>query len=148
MGYRCTWIKSATYEEANYRMPPLIKQRSQWLKGLFLTTLVHFRHPVVLNQKIVILATLSITCLTIIPWVLCPLVRIILPIWIFSFRIELPYYTASPDWFTQLMITTFIAIELMTLFLGFKATNKDQYKHLRHWLLSTIFYWLIWLLAS
>ncbi len=148
MGYRCTWIKSATYEEANYRMLPWIKQRSRWLKGLFLTTLVHFKHPVELSQKIGLLTTLSIGCLAIIPWVLCPLAPVILPIWVFSFGIELPYYAALPDWFTQLLITTFVATELMTLFMGFNATDTDQHKHLRPWLLTTIFYWPITCLAS
>lgn len=32
--------------------------------------------------------------------------------------------------------------------MGFKATDTDQHKHLRPWLLTTIFYWPITCLAS
>ncbi len=148
MGYRCSWINTVTYEEANYRIIPWIKQRSRWLKGLFLTALVHFKHPIELSNKIAILATLSMVCLTIIPWVLCPLAPIILPIWILSFGLDLPFYSAFPEWFTTAIIITFIATEMMTVYLGFKATDTDQHKHLRFWLLTTIFYWPIACFAS
>jgi cellulose synthase/poly-beta-1,6-N-acetylglucosamine synthase-like glycosyltransferase len=148
MGYRCSWINTVTYEEANYRMIPWIKQRSRWLKGLFLTVLVHFKRPAALSNEIGILATLSMVCLTIIPWILSPLAPIILPIWILSFGMELPIYSTFPDWFTWMVIITFIATELMTVYLGFKATDTAQHKHLRLWLLTTIFYWPIACFAS
>ncbi|MBE9476574.1 MAG: glycosyltransferase [Proteobacteria bacterium] len=148
MGYRCAWIKSATYEEANYRTIPWIKQRSRWLKGLFLTTLVHFKRPQELQNKMGIMATLSMTCLTIVPWILCPLAPIILPIWVLSFGVDLPIYTELPVWFTKLIITTFIITELMTIYLGLKAVNTDQHRHLKPWVLTTLLYWPITCLAS
>ncbi len=148
MGYRCSWISTVTYEEANYRIVPWIKQRSRWLKGLFLTALVHFKHPVELSNKIGIFATLSMTCLIIIPWILCPLAPVILPIWVLSFGLELPIYSTFPDWFTRAIVITFIATEMMTVYLGFKATDTDQHKHLRVWLLTTILYWPIACFAS
>lgn len=44
-GYRTEMLASTTYEEANCRPWPWIKQRSRWLKGFMVTYLVHMRQP-------------------------------------------------------------------------------------------------------
>ena len=44
-GYRVRLIDSTTYEEANCRALPWIKQRSRWLKGYLVTWLVMMRQP-------------------------------------------------------------------------------------------------------
>ncbi|UWQ23819.1 glycosyltransferase [Leisingera aquaemixtae] len=44
-GYRTEMLPSATYEEANCRPWPWVKQRSRWLKGFMVTYLVHMRQP-------------------------------------------------------------------------------------------------------
>lgn len=44
-GYRTEMIPTTTYEEANCRPWPWIKQRSRWLKGFMVTYLVHMRDP-------------------------------------------------------------------------------------------------------
>jgi cellulose synthase/poly-beta-1,6-N-acetylglucosamine synthase-like glycosyltransferase len=148
MGYRCAWISTTTYEEANYRMLPWIKQRSRWLKGFFLTAFVHLRSPIKLRQKIGTYAVLTMFCMSVIPWVICPLAPVILPMWMLSFGVDLPIYSELPEWFINTLITTFIATELMSLYLGYKATYTKQHKHLRRWLITTILYWPIASIAS
>ncbi|WP_368041085.1 glycosyltransferase [Leisingera sp. ANG59] len=44
-GYRTEMLPSTTYEEANWRPWPWIRQRSRWLKGFMVTYLVHIRRP-------------------------------------------------------------------------------------------------------
>lgn len=44
-GYETRMLPSTTFEEANCRPWPWIKQRSRWLKGFMLTYMVHMRHP-------------------------------------------------------------------------------------------------------
>jgi cellulose synthase/poly-beta-1,6-N-acetylglucosamine synthase-like glycosyltransferase len=44
-GYRTEMLPSTTYEEANWRPWPWIRQRSRWLKGFMVTYLVHMRQP-------------------------------------------------------------------------------------------------------
>ncbi|MDE4139952.1 MULTISPECIES: glycosyltransferase family 2 protein [Rhodobacterales] len=44
-GYRTEMLASTTYEEANCRPWPWIKQRSRWLKGFMVTYCVHMRSP-------------------------------------------------------------------------------------------------------
>ena len=45
LGYRCTMIASATFEEAPHQLGSWIRQRSRWLKGWMQTYLVHIRRP-------------------------------------------------------------------------------------------------------
>jgi len=47
-GYRTEMIDSVTFEEANARAWPWVKQRSRWIKGYALTWAVHMRNPVAL----------------------------------------------------------------------------------------------------
>ena len=44
-GYRCEMIPSTTWEEANCRVRPWIRQRSRWLKGYAVTWATHMRRP-------------------------------------------------------------------------------------------------------
>ncbi len=148
MGYRCEWINAVTYEEANYRLIPWVKQRSRWLKGLFFTGLVHLKGPIKLQQKIGTFAFMTMISLTVIPWLLCPFVPIILPMWLLSFGYNLPYYSQLPPSFITLLIGQFITTELLSFALGFLATNTSNHKHLRPWIVTTIFYWPITCLAS
>ncbi len=148
MGYRCAWISTTTYEEANYRVLPWIKQRSRWLKGFFLTAFVHLRSPLKLRQKIGTYGVLTMFCMSVIPWVICPMAPIILPMWLLSFGVDLPIYSELPKWFINTLIITFIATELMSLYLGYKATYFKRHMHLRYWLITTILYWPIASIAS
>jgi cellulose synthase/poly-beta-1,6-N-acetylglucosamine synthase-like glycosyltransferase len=45
-GYRTELIETTTYEEANCRAVPWVKQRSRWIKGYLMTYVVHMRAPV------------------------------------------------------------------------------------------------------
>ena len=45
LGKRTAMLESTTYEEANSRLPNWIRQRSRWIKGYFLTIIVHTRSP-------------------------------------------------------------------------------------------------------
>jgi len=148
MGYRCSWISAVTYEEANYRVIPWIKQRSRWLKGFFLTAHVHLKNPVKLQKEIGIRAVTAMFCLMVVPWVVSPFAPIILPMWALSFGLDLPFYSDLPNWFTSILIFAFISTELMSLYLGYRVTSTEQHKHLRVWLLGIIFYWPIACFAS
>lgn len=51
-GYRTEMLPSTTFEEANYRSWPWVKQRSRWLKGFMVTYLVHMRQPLHLRSEL------------------------------------------------------------------------------------------------
>lgn len=45
-GYRTELIGTVTYEEANCRTLPWIRQRSRWIKGYMMTYAIHMRDPI------------------------------------------------------------------------------------------------------
>jgi cellulose synthase/poly-beta-1,6-N-acetylglucosamine synthase-like glycosyltransferase len=45
-------LNTTTYEEANCRPLPWIKQRSRWIKGYMITYLTHMRHPAALLRDL------------------------------------------------------------------------------------------------
>lgn len=45
MGLTCEILPSTTWEEANARALPWVRQRSRWLKGFVMTWLTHMRRP-------------------------------------------------------------------------------------------------------
>lgn len=51
-GYRTEMVNTTTYEEANFRAWPWVKQRSRWLKGFMVTYLVQMRSPMRLLQDL------------------------------------------------------------------------------------------------
>ncbi|WP_120635129.1 glycosyltransferase [Ruegeria sp. EL01] len=51
-GYRTEMVDTTTFEEANFRAWPWVKQRSRWLKGFMVTYLVHMRDPLRLYQDL------------------------------------------------------------------------------------------------
>ena len=51
-GYRTEILATTTYEEANCRAVPWVKQRSRWLKGYMMTYLTHMRRPRLLWQQL------------------------------------------------------------------------------------------------
>lgn len=52
LGYRTVVIPSTTYEEANCQLINWIKQRSRWIKGYFITYIVHMRNPIKLWRQL------------------------------------------------------------------------------------------------
>ncbi|WP_300067382.1 glycosyltransferase [uncultured Ruegeria sp.] len=51
-GYRTEMVDTTTFEEANFRAWPWVKQRSRWLKGFMVTYLVHMRDPLQLYKDL------------------------------------------------------------------------------------------------
>ena len=51
-GFATRMIASTTYEEANCRVLPWIRQRSRWIKGYLMTWLVHMRNPRLLRRQL------------------------------------------------------------------------------------------------
>ncbi len=51
-GYRTELINTTTFEEANCRSFPWVKQRSRWIKGYMMTWITHMRDPRLLWQQL------------------------------------------------------------------------------------------------
>ncbi|MBT9247434.1 glycosyltransferase [Gemmobacter fulvus] len=51
-GFRTELIATTTFEEANCRVLPWVRQRSRWLKGYMMTYAVHMRQPALLLRQL------------------------------------------------------------------------------------------------
>lgn len=140
-GYRCGWASTTTYEEANFRIVPWIKQRSRWLKGFIFTALVHLKNVKSTDQSSGFLPSFVFFILCISPWILIPLVPIILPMWLISFGLDLPFYNQLPARLIALSTSSLVLAEISTMVLGYKATQKPHLRHLRKWLITMPLYW-------
>ena len=82
-GFRTELVDTVTYEEANCRLWPWIKQRSRWLKGFAITYAAHMRSPSALLEdlgpwkffgfQLLFLGTLSQFLLAPVLWTFWPL---------------------------------------------------------------------------
>lgn len=148
LGYRCEMVDSTTYEEANFRLGPWVRQRSRWLKGFMMTWMTHLGRPRALYRDLgpvgfVIFNVLFLGTMT--AFATAP---IVLPLWLLTFGVDLPFYTLLSPLFLGVMIAAFVMTELILLLLGYVATNGADHRHLRSFLPTMIFYWPIGCLAA
>ncbi|MDR0808650.1 MAG: glycosyltransferase [Gemmobacter sp.] len=110
-GYRTELIATTTFEEANCRALPWIKQRSRWLKGYMMTYAVHMRRPRQLLRQlgwwkfagfqVFFLTTLS-------QYVLAP---VLWSFWAVPLGLPHPVIAAVPGWLYTLTFGIFLATE-------------------------------------
>lgn len=148
LGYRCEMVDSTTYEEANFRLRPWVRQRSRWLKGFMMTWMTHLGRPRALYRDLgpvgfVIFNVLFLGTMT--AFATAP---IVLPLWLLTFGVDLPLYTLLSPLFLGVMIAAFVMTELILLLLGYVATKGANHRHLRSFLPTMIFYWPIGCLAA
>jgi cellulose synthase/poly-beta-1,6-N-acetylglucosamine synthase-like glycosyltransferase len=148
LGYRCEMVDSTTYEEANFRLRPWVRQRSRWLKGFMMTWMTHLGRPRALYRDLgpvgfVIFNVLFLGTMT--AFATAP---IVLPLWLLTFGVDLRFYTLLSPLFLGVMIAAFVMTELILLLRGYGATNGADHRHLRSFLPTMIFYWPIGCLAA
>ncbi|WP_246832638.1 glycosyltransferase family 2 protein [Thioclava sp. F28-4] len=147
-GYRTELIPAATYEEANCRALPWVKQRSRWLKGYAMTWAVHMRDPVQLwrdlgtkrfiGVQILILGSLS-------QYVLAP---VLWSFWLALFGVWHPIASALPDPAFALVMATFLLSELIAITTSAWACRGAEHRHLIKWVPTLHFYYPLGALAS
>lgn len=140
-GWRCVLADSTTYEEANFRLVPWIKQRSRWLKGFLVTWLTHMRAPVRLLREVGLAGFLAIQAQligTVTSFLLAP---VVLPLWLLSFGIEPAAYTVVPWPFLIALICGFLLTEIFLACLGAIAGTRRPNGGLGFWVLTMPLYW-------
>ncbi|GLQ34561.1 glycosyl transferase [Amylibacter marinus] len=140
-GLRVECLDSTTYEEANYRFIPWVKQRSRWLKGFFMTWVTHMRRPLQLHRDLGLKGAIGFHILllnTLLTYLAIPFA---LPLWVLSFGVDLPFAPDSLDWFIPLMILLFFLGEPMLFLVGYVATDTAKHKSLRRGLFTMFAYW-------
>ncbi len=132
-GYRTEMIETTTYEEANCRALPWIKQRSRWIKGYMMTYISHMRDPVLLWRQLGPRQFVGFQVLflgSIAQVVLAPLT---LSLW--GLAIGLPHPVAGLlPWTTIVAITIlFVLGEFLSIAIGLVGLGKSGQKISRWW---------------
>jgi cellulose synthase/poly-beta-1,6-N-acetylglucosamine synthase-like glycosyltransferase len=133
-GYHTQLLDTVTYEEANCRVIPWVKQRSRWLKGYAITWAVHMRDPARLWHDLGAWRFAGFQVLflgTLVQFALAPLLW---SFWLFLFGLDHPFLTGLTGTAFAAFMTVFLLAEGITLAVGFIALASRHHRPLRFWL--------------
>ena len=133
-GYRTQLLDTVTYEEANCRPLPWIRQRSRWLKGYAITWAVHMRDPVQLWRDLGAwrFAGFQVQFLgTLVQFALAPLLW---SFWLVFAGLDHPFLSGLPGQAFLVFMAIFLLAEAVTLSVGFVGLRARHHAGLRFWL--------------
>lgn len=140
-GYRCEMVNTTTWEEANNNALPWIRQRSRWLKWVFMTWVTHMRNPAALLDNLGLIRFLNFQ--VVLPSGLSAFlaVPVFWALWLAHFAIPAIPVNMSPSqlwWLFAVVLTIGQAVNLTAIIL---ATGHKHLRHLRPYILTLPFYW-------
>lgn len=147
-GYRTELIDTVTFEEANCKPWPWIKQRSRWLKGFMITYLVHMRRPRQLMRdlgtkrfwgyQVFFLGTVSQFLLAPVLW----------SFWLVTFGMSHPVQMLLPTSIIYAIGGMFVLAEILTICIGLVAVSHADRRFLMPWVFTMIVYFPLGVLAA
>ena len=147
-GYTTELVNSVTFEEANFRIWPWVKQRSRWLKGYALTYLVHMRRPSnlvgdlgwwgFLGFQVIFLGTLSTFFLAPVLWTFWPAI----------FGLWHPFQDAMQSTTATKVACGFFASEFIAIGVALLAVSATGKRKLMWWVPTLVAYFPLATLAA
>ena len=142
-GLRTEVIATVTYEEANCRTIPWIKQRSRWSKGFMMTWLTHMRTPRRLWHDLGPKRFMGVQVLllgSVLQNLLAPLLW---TFWLIPFGLPHPVATALGEAGFTLLYSTFFATTALTLLFDAVGLRKTRHGLSPLWVPSLIAYHML-----
>ena len=146
-GYRTEVIESVTLEEANNRLWPWVRQRSRWLKGYFITYLVHMRAPGALWRSLGPKRFLGVQLVFLSALLHFTLAPVLWSFWLIQVGMAHPVAGLSPDWVLGATIGLFLTSEAVTLLAAFLAIGRTRHRGLLIWVPTMMLYFPLGVLA-
>ncbi len=147
-GLRTELIDTVTYEEANCRAWPWVRQRSRWLKGFMVTYLVHMRDPAALWSDLgawrffgfqaFFLGTLG-------QFLLAPLLW---SFWLILLGVSHPAEQLVPSGVINAASAVFILTEILAICIGVVAVSSARRRFLIGWVPTMMLYYPLGVLAA
>ena len=147
-GYRTEMIETVTYEEANCRVWPWIRQRSRWLKGFMVTYLVHMRSPARLWSELGPRRFWSLQAFflgTICQFLLAP---VLWSFWLLVLGFGHPVEALAPPTLIPLVAGIFLLTELLAICIGLVAVSSPERRFLMRWVPTLMFYFPLGVFAA
>ena len=147
-GWRTELIDTVTFEEANCRAWPWVRQRSRWLKGFMVTYLVHMRAPRQLWRDLgawrffgfqaFFLGTLGQFLLAPVLW----------SFWLVLFGIDHPVIAMVPQTALVSGAVVLALSEILGICIGLAAVSRPGRRHLMIYVPTMIFYFPLGVIAA
>ncbi len=147
-GYRTEMVETTTYEEANFRAWPWVKQRSRWLKGFMVTYLVHMRNPVGLYRELGALRFAGVQAFflgTLGQFLLAPILWMF---WLSALQLPNPMQTLLTAPVMTTLLWLFLAAELINMSVAMLAVSAKERRHLLPFVPTMCFYFPLGVLAA
>ncbi|MCX7559324.1 glycosyltransferase [Sulfitobacter sp. F26204] len=147
-GYVTELLPTVTYEEANCRLWPWIRQRSRWLKGFLITWCVHMRDPRQLLRDLGWCRFIGIQTMllaTVAQFFCAPLLW---SFWIAMFGLPHPVPQTLGNVAMWSMVSVFILSYTLNLGMSLMAVSGKEHRHLMWWVFTTPFYYPLGALAA
>lgn len=147
-GYRTEVMASATFEEANARVFPWIRQRSRWIKGYVMTWAIHMRKP---GQLLADLGWRGFAAFQIIflggvtSYLSIPLLW---AMWFGALGTDLQARFGAPDIIWQLAFASMIFGQGVMVAVSVSALLAHDKRGLIPWVITLPLYWPIGALAA
>jgi glycosyltransferase XagB len=139
-GYRTELVETTTFEEANCRGLPWIKQRSRWIKGYMMTWMTHMRDPRRLwrelgprrfvGMQVQFMATTTQTLLAPLLW----------SFWIVPFGLRHPVVEVMPHTGFVLLYVTMALCGLMVTAFDMVGLGRTKHRMSPFWAITLLLY--------
>jgi cellulose synthase/poly-beta-1,6-N-acetylglucosamine synthase-like glycosyltransferase len=147
-GYRTELIDTVTFEEANCRTWPWVRQRSRWLKGFLITWSVHMRDPAALLRDLGWLRFLGVQTMLLATFAQFAATPLLWSFWLALAGLPHPVPMTMGNGVLWAMVTLFILSETLNLLIGMIATSGERHRRLMPWVFTTPFYFPLGALAA
>lgn len=147
-GFRTELVTTTTYEEANCRALPWVKQRSRWLKGYMMTWATHMRDPVLLWRQLGAWRFVGFQVLFLCTLSQFLLVPVIWSFWLTWFGIWHPVADALSQNAALGLLAVFVVTEGVNLCLGLRGMHLSGHRFSRWWVPTLTLYFPLGALAS
>ena len=127
-GYRTELINTVTYEEANCRALPWVKQRSRWIKGFMMTWATHMRDPVALWHQLGPRRFAGFQILFMGSIVQALLAPLLWSFWLVPLGVAHPLAAALPPSLFLALWLTFLATEVLTIGFGIAGLARTRHR--------------------
>nr|WP_052265156.1 glycosyltransferase family 2 protein [Ruegeria sp. ANG-R] len=147
-GYRTEIVNTATYEEANFRAWPWVKQRSRWLKGFMVTYLVHMRAPLRLLHDLGPLRFLGLQAFflgTLGQFLFAPVLWVF---WLIFLDLPHPFQHIMTPEFLRGCVYLFLTAEVANLLVGLLGVIAGNRRFLMPWVPTMLLYYPLGVLAA
>lgn len=147
-GYRTEMVDTATFEEANFRAWPWVRQRSRWLKGFMVTYLVHMRSPLRLLKDLGLWRFLGVQAFfigTVGQFLLAPVLWLF---WLITFGLPGPLDPILSSAGLILLFGLFLFAEAVNALVGAIAVSARERRFLLPWVPTMPLYFPLGVLAA